>query len=510
MALALLLARLLLSVVFLIAGVAKLADLPGSQKALHHFGVPEALARPLGIVLPLAELTVAVMLVSVQWAWYGALGTLVLLLVFSAGIGYNLARGRRPDCHCFGQLHSAPVGPSTLARNALLALVAVLVARFGRGSAGLSVTGWFTAWPVAQQIALLASVIAVVLIAGEGWMFLHMLSQQGRLLLRTERVERRLAQVGIAFGMPEQVPSEAGLPVGTTAPAFVGSGLDHETISLNALRALGKPIVLIFTSPICGPCSELMPDVGRWQRDYANRLTVALLSRGSTEDNRAKASEHRLSRLVLQQENEIDALYNVQGTPSAVLIHPDSLIESSLVVGPEAIRALVERAASLRQLPLLSLILPGNNHHGAPSEPVPPRIGTPAPAFSLPDLNGETISLRAFAGTSTLLLFWNPECGFCKHMLPDLQAWEANPPQGAPRLLVISRGTVQENRAMGLRSPVLLNADDSVSRLFGATGTPEAIIVDAQGKIASTLVEGATDILALASSLRDALPSPRV
>lgn len=510
MALALLLARLLLSAVFLLAGFAKLADLPGSQKAVHHFGVPEALARPLGIVLPLTELAAAVMFISTRLAWYGALCSLVLLLVFSAGIGYNLARGRRPDCHCFGQLHSAPIGPSTLARNGLLALVAVLVVKFGRGSIGPSVISWFTAWPVAQQIALLAAVIAVVLIAGEGWVLLHMLSQHGRLLLRTERLERRLAQAGIAFGMPEQALPATGLPAGTTAPAFTGHGLDHETISLNALRALGKPIVLLFTNPTCGPCSELMPDVGRWQRDYAGRLTIALLSHGSVEGNRAKAVEHHLSCLVLQRENEIDALYGVQVTPSAVLIHPDGLIESPLVEGPDAIRTLVEKAVSLNPLSLLPLILQKNNHHGAASESVPPGIGTAAPDFNLPNLNGESVSFRSFVGNLTLLLFWNPDCGFCKRMLPDLQAWETNPQPGAPGLLVISRGTVQENRAMGLRSPVLLDEDGSVNRLFGATGTPEAIGVNAQGNVASTLVEGATDILALANSLREALPSSRV
>jgi len=27
---------------------------------------------------------------------------LALLLTFIAGIGYNLSRGRTPDCHCFG------------------------------------------------------------------------------------------------------------------------------------------------------------------------------------------------------------------------------------------------------------------------------------------------------------------------------------------------------------------------------------------------------------------------
>ena len=84
MAVVLLLARLLLVVVFLVAGLAKLADLSGSQKALHQFGVPERLARLLGFILPIVEIVTAVALVTVHWASYGAMGALVLLFVFIA------------------------------------------------------------------------------------------------------------------------------------------------------------------------------------------------------------------------------------------------------------------------------------------------------------------------------------------------------------------------------------------------------------------------------------------
>lgn len=512
MGVALLLARLLLSITFLVAGLAKLADLPGSQDALHGFGVPEALARPLGILLPLAELAVSLALLSTRWTWYGASGACALLLIFCVGISYNLARGRRPDCHCFGQLHSAPVGPSTLVRNTVLALLALLVAWFGYRNSGPSVTYWFTSWPLAQQITLLAVIIALLLLACGGWLLLHTLSQQGRLLLRIERLESRLAQAGIIFGMPEQEQPVTGLPVGVKAPEFWGRGLDHEIISLKALQAPGKPVVLIFTNPTCAPCNELMPDIGRWQRDYANKITVALLSRGSVEANQAKASEHHLAHLVIQQQDEIDRLYTVQSTPSAVLIHPDGLIESPLAVGPESIQALIEKAAHVYQSSFLPLILPVRGHHKnlAKQDPVVPRIGTPAPAFSLPNLDGEAISLSSFAGQPVLLLFWSPECGFCKKMLPALKAWEASSPQGTPRLLVISSGTVEANRALGLRSPVLLTEDTHVRQQFGASGTPMAILVDARGKIASALAEGSPDVLALAHSVKRALKVSRV
>ena len=113
----LLCARLLLALVFAVAGVAKLADRTGSRQAIVDFGVPAALVGPLGVFLPLAELAVAAALVPTTTAWWGAVGALVLLLLFAVAIGANLARGRKPNCRCFGQVHSAPAGWSTLAQR---------------------------------------------------------------------------------------------------------------------------------------------------------------------------------------------------------------------------------------------------------------------------------------------------------------------------------------------------------------------------------------------------------
>ena len=87
-------------------------------------------------------MAVAVALLVRAAAWYGALGALLLLLLFIVGIAVNMARGRAPDCHCFGQLHAEPVGWRTLARNGVLALIAGFVAWQGRTDAGLSATGW--------------------------------------------------------------------------------------------------------------------------------------------------------------------------------------------------------------------------------------------------------------------------------------------------------------------------------------------------------------------------------
>ena len=66
-------------------------------------------------------------------------------------------------------------------------------------------------------------------------------------------------------------------------------------------------------------------------------------------------------------------------------------------------------------------------------------------------------------------------------------------------LLVVSTGTVEDNRAMGLRAPIVLDQGFSAGRQFGATGTPMAVLIDAQGRIASEVAAGGPAVLALAN-----------
>src|SRR4051794_17575209 len=126
-------ARLLLAAVFAVAGAAKLADRAGSRRAAVAFGAPGWSAGAIASGLPLAELVVAGLLLAPATASTGAVGAIVLLTVFAIAIALNLARGRTPDCHCFGQLHSSPAGWRTLARNAALAALAVFTLT-GRGT----------------------------------------------------------------------------------------------------------------------------------------------------------------------------------------------------------------------------------------------------------------------------------------------------------------------------------------------------------------------------------------
>jgi hypothetical protein len=102
-------------------------------------------------------------------------------------------------------------------------------------------------------------------------------------------------------------------------------------------------------------------------------------------------------------------------------------------------------------------------------------------------------------------VFWNPECGFCARMLGDLRALDRAERDATRQLLVISTGDAETNRAMGLSAPVLLDDAFAAGGQLGVAGTPSAVRVDAQGRVASPVAVGAEAVLALAAGTRSAV-----
>ena len=474
MNLMLLMARLLLSLVFGVAGVAKLIDSTGSRASMGDFGVPAFLARPLAWLLPLVELACAAALMSVSHAWWGASGALAMLLVFMAAIAVNLMRGRRPDCRCFGQLHSSPIGWTTLSRNAVLAGLAVFVAWQGRGNSGPSVMNGLGSLSRSEivdvDIVLGVAMAVAALAAFELWAVWHLLRQNGRLLLRLEAVE---AKLGAGTDAPAM-----GLPVNSVAPGFSVESLAGTTVTLEMLRERGRPLLFFFSEPGCAACDAAFPEVAEWQREHADRVLIVPITRGGAQVTRAERRKHDLHNVLLQADREIAQAYRVEVTPSAVLVS-EGLIASPLAVGIDAIRALVDKATL----------------------PPPLKKGDRVPALRLADLNGRMVDFATLRGRRTLLLFWNSACGFCEAMLEDLKAWERTRPEDAPELLVIAAGSSEANRGHGLRSRVLLDPDFRAGQLFGASGTPSALVLDEEGRVASDVGVGAPAVFALTAAV---------
>lgn len=492
MSIVLLLARLVLAVVFLVAGVGKLLDLKGSQQAMRDFSLPDFLATPLGIILPFAELAVVVALIPTASAWWGAIGALVLLLLFVLGITYNLTLGRKPDCHCFGVFYSSAIGRSTLIRNLVLAAIAVLIVGFGIATPELSMVAWIGTLNLAEGIGLIFGVIVVALLVAESWLLMEMLRQIGKLTLRLEAVESGKTS-------SDEDSDWIGLPEGEDAPDFALPDLNGDLVTLESLLDRGEPVMLVFSSPACGPCQAMMPELGQWIHDYGDKITFAVISQGSAELNLTKATEHGVSPVLLQRDREVAEAYQVQATPSALIIRTDGSIHSAIAVGEDEIRDLIkdETTNILDQKPKN---LPVLNVLGQPNETIFAPIGGPAPNATLPNLDGDMVQLSDFLGSPTLMIFWSPSCGYCQDMLRTLKAWEAKPPKGAPQLFIISNGTATENRKQGIRSTVVLDDDFSIGGLFSAQGTPSGLIIDENGIVTGKPVAGADAIFDLANA----------
>jgi peroxiredoxin len=139
-----------------------------------------------------------------------------------------------------------------------------------------------------------------------------------------------------------------------------------------------------------------------------------------------------------------------------------------------------------------------------PSAPPTPQglpVGTPAPPFALPDLNGARRSLADFRGKKLLAIFFNPRCGFCTRMAPGLAALPVDGTGGRPVPLVITTGDAGENRKLfaehGVKGPVLLQDGMQVAGQYQCNGTPMGYLIDEESRIASPQAVGADALLAL-------------
>jgi len=113
-----------------------------------------------------------------------------------------------------------------------------------------------------------------------------------------------------------------------------------------------------------------------------------------------------------------------------------------------------------------------------------------APAFDLPRLTGGgRASLADFRGKVVVLNIWASWCDPCRAESPLLERWHR-------RIAARGRGTVlgvdvldvssdarSFVREFRLSYPQLRDKDDSVRSDYGASGVPETIVIDRQGRI---------------------------
>jgi hypothetical protein len=275
----------------------------------------------------------------------GAALSLLLFAVFTIAVAANLAKGRTPDCRCFGEMSATPIGASTLVRNLVLASGATLLLMIGPGATlGAAVEQWARA-STNERLVWLGALALLAMIVGLSLVVRRFHAQVRQLTERVAKLDRQLALASTAAASPRI--SGVGLPVGTPAPRFELPVLAGGQASLETLTAAGVPVLLIFSSSHCPACAGLWPDIGRWQRDYAIALRIAVVGAGSAQAIEMKLIGTDVQDVLLADDFMLLDAYGLPGMPSAVVVRADGTIDSETVMGPAAIRGLVAQRVGL-------------------------------------------------------------------------------------------------------------------------------------------------------------------
>jgi hypothetical protein len=151
--------RAALALLLVGAAAAKMRDLARFRASVGDYRlVPDALVAPAAVAIVAAELALGALLLVPGGRAVGLAGSAALLLVYAAAVGVNLARGRRIDCGCGGPGSRRPIGGRLVARNVIVAAVALA----GLAPVRVRPALWLDGMTVAAATAALAALWAAL------------------------------------------------------------------------------------------------------------------------------------------------------------------------------------------------------------------------------------------------------------------------------------------------------------------------------------------------------------
>lgn len=119
-----------------------------------------------------------------------------------------------------------------------------------------------------------------------------------------------------------------------------------------------------------------------------------------------------------------------------------------------------------------------------------PDVGSVAPGFALPDLNGDTVRLSDFAGRPVVLNFWATWCAPCRLEMPELAGAATEYADRGLAVLPINQDeTAEQVRAfydeVGLDLPALLDSRAAVGAAYGAFFLPSTVVIGPDGVVSA-------------------------
>ena len=341
-------APILLTLTLLFSGLAKLGARQGTEDAMTSLRLPLRPLHPvIASVLPAAEIVLALVV------WVPLVPLQVVVTVLTAALMFSylgiIARAltwEEPvECSCFGTLASPTVSRTTLARNILLSILAVL--------------GVLAAGSGQMTLALVQHPLTLVTYGG----VLLVTVALTALAIGTSSAAST-ASTSATAGPPSTSSATASGPVATTPGSSADVEelegeeeiLDYERTAIPAgvlqrpggtlvtLRQLSaqQAVLLVFVSEGCGPCERVLDEVPAWIEELSGFLQVRpVLSRPLDqlrERTLERVGEHALHDLQFSAREALGG----RGAPAAVLLGADGLLAGGPVSGGSAVIEFVE------------------------------------------------------------------------------------------------------------------------------------------------------------------------
>jgi thiol-disulfide isomerase/thioredoxin len=260
---------------------------------------------------------------------------------------------------------------------------------------------------------------------------------------------------------------------GEPAPEFRLPTLAGEERTLDELLEDGRPLLIVFMMPGCGPCKSMRPAVARWADAYPDRVRVAVMSRYHAAANAEAYEEFPRLEVLIDEDAEVTKAFGVFGTPAAVLVGSDGRVRGGLASGERLVRRLLAAALAGTEPDLAS----PHEDSGAPADSLDlDSVVLPRPTVTSHEADGATVLVDEETGAGATLdqvgaIIWSVlDGGSLREIVDDLaDAFQAPPEVVGPDVLTMVRSL---GRAGMLAGVVAEAASDEVDPVAETASAP--------------------------------------
>ena len=123
-----------------------------------------------------------------------------------------------------------------------------------------------------------------------------------------------------------------GLAVGEAAPVIGAEDLNGRAVRVGGKRDDLRSLLVMFVSPTCPVCKQLLPVLKGSRRDERDWLDIVLASDGDLGKQRAFVAAQGLEAFPYVVSAELGRTYQVNRLPFAALIDPDGTLRARGII----------------------------------------------------------------------------------------------------------------------------------------------------------------------------------